>query len=90
MINLDSIEISGVSTTGEFVGSIGFSEGLQVVSAHNAFGKSLAVTAIAWCVGGEAVFGIPDNDPHVSLRRYETRSTWASLHRRPLSVRHAV
>ena len=63
MIRLDSIEISGVSTTGEFVGSIGFSEGLQVVSAHNAFGKSLAVTAIAWCVGGEAVFGIPDNDP---------------------------
>ena len=62
MIRLDSIEIAGVATTGEFVGAISFSEGLQVVSAHNAFGKSLAVTAIAWCVGGEAVFGIPDND----------------------------
>lgn len=62
MIKLDSIWIDGVAEAGDFWGGIEFSTGLQVVSAANAFGKSLAVTAIAWCLGSEAVFGIPDND----------------------------
>lgn len=63
MITLNSIQIEGIAASGEFSGSISFSKGLQVISARNAFGKSLAVTAIAWGLGGEAVFGIPDNDP---------------------------
>ncbi len=62
MITLDSIQIEGVAASGGFSGSIAFSKGLQVISARNAFGKSLSVTAIAWGLGGEAVFGIPDND----------------------------
>lgn len=62
MITLDSIQIEGLATSGGFSGLVSFSKGLQVISAHNAFGKSLAVTAVAWCFGAEAVFGIPDND----------------------------
>ena len=63
MITLESVAVSGVSLAGKFRGELRFSNGLQVVSADNAFGKSLSVTTIAWCMGAEAVFGLPDNDP---------------------------
>ncbi len=33
------------------------------MSADNHFGKSLAVTSIAWCLGLERMFGLQDNDP---------------------------
>jgi hypothetical protein len=37
--------------------------GLQVISGRNGFGKSLAATAIPWCLGLEPMFGVLDNDP---------------------------
>ena len=63
MISLESVEVSGNAESGEFRGELHFSRGLQVISADNAFGKSLSVTTVAWCLGAEAVFGLPDNDP---------------------------
>lgn len=63
MIQITEIEVRGHSEAGPFVGVMKLSPGLQVLSARNAYGKSLAVTAVAWCFGVEAVLGNPDNDP---------------------------
>ncbi len=62
MIRLSAIEVRGQSEAGPFAGVLELSAGLQVISARNAYGKSLAVTAVAWCLGIEAVFGNMDND----------------------------
>jgi len=62
MIQIEEIKICGESDAGAFEGSFVFQEGLQVVSADNHFGKSLAVTSIAWCLGLEHIFGLQDND----------------------------
>ena len=66
MITLESIQVFGKSTAGNFSGELSFKSGLQVISADNAFGKSLSVTTVAWCLGAETVFGLPDNDPVAS------------------------
>ena len=63
MIQLTEIEVRGQSEAGPFAGILTLSSGLQVISARNAYGKSLAVTAVAWCLGIEAVLGNLDNDP---------------------------
>ncbi len=63
MIRLKRIEIRGRAAAGEFSGSLGFGTGLQVISAQNAYGKSLAVKSVAWCLGLEPMFGNVDNDP---------------------------
>lgn len=42
MIRLSSITVRGQSAAGLFVGTLEFSSGLQIISADNAFGKSLA------------------------------------------------
>ncbi len=63
MIHLTKIEVRGKAEAGEFSGVLELSSGLQVISAHNAYGKSLAVKAIAWCFGLEPIFGNADNDP---------------------------
>ena len=63
MIRIEEIGVSGISEAGPFNGAFQFKEGLQVVSAHNHFGKSLAVNSIAWCLGLERMFGLQDNDP---------------------------
>lgn len=63
MIRLTAIEVRGQSEAGPFAGALDLSPGLQVISAPNAFGKSLAVTAIAWCLGLEPIFGNQNNDP---------------------------
>lgn len=63
MIRLSEIQVSGESEAGPFRGVLGLGPGLQVISARNAYGKSLAVTAFAWCLGIEAVLGNQDNDP---------------------------
>jgi len=62
MIRIEEIKVCGQSDAGAFEGSFAFKEGLQVVSADNHFGKSLAVTSIAWCLGLEPMFGLQDND----------------------------
>jgi hypothetical protein len=36
--------------------------GIQVVSAKNAYGKSLAAKAVVWCFGAEAIFGVTPGD----------------------------
>lgn len=63
MIRLVSIRVEGLSDLGPFEGELRFEPGLQVVSADNGFGKSLAVKAVAWCLGLEPMLGAPDNDP---------------------------
>jgi hypothetical protein len=63
VIHLTAIEVYGTSDAGRFAGALKLSLGLQVVSARNSYGKSLAMTALAWCLGIEPIFGIPDNDP---------------------------
>ena len=62
MIRIEEIKVVGESDAGVFEGGFIFKEGLQVVSADNHFGKSLAVTSIAWCLGLERMFGLQDND----------------------------
>jgi hypothetical protein len=62
MIHIEEIKVCGESDAGPFEGFFAFEEGLQVVSADNHFGKSLAVTSIAWCLGLERMFGLQDND----------------------------
>ena len=34
-----------------------------MLSAENAYGKTLAMTAIPWCLGLEPMFGMQNNDP---------------------------
>lgn len=63
MIRLVDVSVRGESDLGPFSGSLAFAPGLQIISAHNRFGKSLAVTSIAWCLGLERMFGLQDNDP---------------------------
>ena len=62
MIRLESIDVKGVSDAGPFSGTLPLSPGLQVISAHNSYGKSLAATTIVWCLGAEPLLG-QDNDP---------------------------
>lgn len=63
MIHLTEITVAGQSAVGAFSGSLALTEGLQVISAPNSYGKSLAATAIAWCLGIEPIYGLTDNDP---------------------------
>ncbi|MBZ0234744.1 MAG: hypothetical protein K8M05_20605 [Deltaproteobacteria bacterium] len=63
MIRIVQIEVAGKTAKGAFEGTVTFQDGLYVVSADNHFGKSLAVTAIGWCLGLEAMFGLRDDDP---------------------------
>ncbi|HXK18597.1 MAG TPA: ATP-binding protein, partial [Polyangiaceae bacterium] len=63
MITLKAVEIVGVSDRGDFRGGLEFGPGLNILSAPNAYGKSLAVTAIPWCLGLEPMFGLSNNDP---------------------------
>jgi hypothetical protein len=75
MIRLAHITVRGQCTEGPFAGTLELSSGLQVVSADNAFGKSLAVKSVAWCLGVEPIFGIFSNDatcfPQAVLERLQ-------------------
>jgi hypothetical protein len=51
------------TTAGTFAGLLELDGGLQVISADNAYGKSLAVKSVAWCLGVEPIFGIYNDDP---------------------------
>jgi hypothetical protein len=62
VIRLSSITVRGQSAAGPFVGTLEFSSGLQIISADNAFGKSLAAKTLAWCLGVEPIFGIFSDD----------------------------
>jgi hypothetical protein len=63
VIYIAKIEVRGKAEVGDFSGTLTFAPGLQVITAHNAYGKSLAVKAIAWCLGLEPMFGNTENDP---------------------------
>lgn len=63
MIEITSIEVEGVTSRGSFRGALPLSSGLNLLSAENAYGKSLAMTAIPWCLGLETMFGLQNNDP---------------------------
>lgn len=64
MIYISEIHVEGMSDAGPFAGTLRLSEGLQVVSARNSYGKSLAARVVAWCLGLEPMFGAAINDPH--------------------------
>ncbi len=63
VIRLERIVVRGDSEVGLFAGALNLAPGLQVVSARNSYGKSLAAKAVAWCLGIEPMFGLQDNDP---------------------------
>ena len=63
MIQLRKVEVRGISEAGEFAGALEFAGGLQVISAKNAYGKSLAVKSVTWCLGLDSMFGNLENDP---------------------------
>ena len=62
MIHVSQIEVRGLSDAGPFGGSMALEPGLQVISAANAYGKSLAATVVVWCLGAEPLFGTQDSD----------------------------
>jgi hypothetical protein len=82
VIRLTEIEVSGQSEAGPFQGVLKLEPGLQVISARNAYGKSLAVTAFAWCLGVEAVLGNQDDDPSCFPEAVR-RGRFAGTSRRP-------
>ena len=61
MICLERIEVKGVSSLGPFSGSLNLAPGLQVISAPNSYGKSLAATVVVWCLGAEPMLGQSDD-----------------------------
>lgn len=63
MIRISYVKVSGVSERGGFEGRLDFGPGLQVITARNSFGKSLAAEAIAWCLGLEVMLGRKESDP---------------------------
>jgi hypothetical protein len=63
VIFLKRVEVRGQAEAGEFAGTLELGPGLQIISARNAYGKSLAVKAIGWCLALEPMFGNADNDP---------------------------
>ena len=58
---LERIEVRGVSNLGPFSGILDLTPGLQVISARNSYGKSLAATALVWCFGAEPMLGVSDD-----------------------------
>jgi hypothetical protein len=62
MIRLTFIAVRGTSSRGPFEGRLELGDGVQVISAQNSYGKSLAAKAVAWCLGVEVMFGVPAND----------------------------
>jgi hypothetical protein len=82
MIRLAHITVRGECTDGPFAGTLELSKGLQVISADNAFGKSLAVKSVAWCLGVEPIFGIFSNDatcfPQAVLERLQLQDGTSS------------
>ncbi|WP_263385954.1 hypothetical protein [Granulicella arctica] len=62
MIRLTFIAVRGTSDKGAFEGHLNLGAGVQVISAHNSYGKSLAAKAVAWCLGVEVMFGVSPND----------------------------
>jgi hypothetical protein len=62
VIQLKQIEVRGESDSGPFLGILNLYPGLQVITAPNSYGKSLAVTSVAWCLGLEPIFGLQNND----------------------------
>lgn len=63
MTQLKRVEVRGKSEGGDFSGTLEFAGGLQVISAKNAYGKSLAVKGVTWCLGLDPMFGNAENDP---------------------------
>ena len=91
MIRLASITIAGSSAAGPFSGTIAFQPGLHVITANNHFGKSLAVTGIAWCLGLESMFGVKDNDPSCfPLAAHEALDLGDTTRRAKILESHAV
>lgn len=63
MIHIGYVKVTGKSERGDFEGQLSFAPGLQVITARNSFGKSLAAESIAWCLGLEVMLGRKESDP---------------------------
>ncbi len=63
MIRIAYVKVSGKSERGDFEGRLDFGPGLQVITARNSFGKSLAAESVAWCLGLEVMLGRKESDP---------------------------
>lgn len=64
MTYIKALRVGGTTRSGRaFRGELTLRSGVQVVSADNAFGKTLLGTAIPWCLGLEPMYGLPNDDP---------------------------
>jgi hypothetical protein len=62
MAFISQIRLHGTSSAGPFEGRLSLQDGFQVISAPNGFGKSLAVTTLAWCLNLETTYGVNNGD----------------------------
>jgi hypothetical protein len=63
MTFISELKVFGTSDEGMFSGTVSLGPGLNVLSARNSYGKSLALRSIPWCLGLEPMFGLPNGDP---------------------------
>lgn len=56
------VQIRGESSLGTFGGVLELHDGLNVISARNAYGKTTATTAVPWVLGLEPMFGLQNGD----------------------------
>ncbi len=70
---LRSIAIRGASSSGPFEGVLSLPEGSVVLSGRNGWGKSLAFSAVAWCLGIEVIFGVKRSDAGFFAEAARTR-----------------
>jgi len=73
MFVVESIAIRGSSDRGDFAGSYVFGGRSAIVSGPNGTGKSLMLTAVAWCLGLEPIYGVGHSNNGVFPEAARTR-----------------
>ena len=84
MNRLTRIEARANTAIGEFVGSFEFKTGLNVVSAPNSFGKTIAATSMAWCIGLEPMYGVQRGDQAIFPEAMTEGLVWSGPDRVPV------
>ncbi|MCA9610312.1 MAG: AAA family ATPase [Myxococcales bacterium] len=82
--HIESIFIGVQTDSKEYVGRLEFAPGLNVITGDNGFGKTLAASAMAWCLRLEPIFGVAHND-----QRFFTHAVLSELEG-PDGTDHAV
>lgn len=62
MMHIARVTVEGTSEAGAFRGTLELGPGVQVISSPNRFGKSIAFSAVVWCLGVEHIFGVQASD----------------------------